>query len=301
MFYVIFDRYLRTIKNLDMKQPNFSSELLLTFVTIIETGGFIRAAEHLYKTQSTISQHIKRLQQEVGTELFTLSGRRQVLTPAGEIFLGYAKRMLALQNEAVSAVMQTSIKDKIRIGVSHSISEGIFPELLGRFARSYPGVEMEVEIGNSLDIIQAYDQGKYDLSLTLEKELTGGELLGTEDMVWIGKEGFEWSPSFPLPLSSYQDPCHFRQASIHALDQAGIPWQMVYSANSLTGLMAAVRAGLAVTVRARNAVSAGTEIITPRIDLPELPQVQVVLRNRTGSKASELLASALKNIDMPVA
>lgn len=279
-----------------MKQANINSELLLTFVTIIERGGFIRAAEHLYKTQSTISQHVKKLQEEVGTDLFIPSGRRQILSPAGEIFLGYAKRMLSLQSEAIFATKQTYIKDEIRIGVSQSISESVFPEFLAHFARSYPDVKIEVETDNSQNLIQRYDQGKYDLTLTIENEVTSGQVLGVEDMVWIGKEGFEWSNSKPLTLASYTEPCHFRQTSIQALDQAGIPWEMVYSTNSLSGLMAAVRAGLAVTVRARNAVTAGTEILTPRINLPELPQIQVVLRNRSVGKASELLTSALMNI-----
>lgn len=281
-----------------MNQANISSELLLTFVTIIERGGFIRAAEHLLKTQSTISQHIKKLQQEVGTELFIPSGRRQVLSPAGEIFLGYAKRMLSLQSEAIFAVKQTSIKDEIKIGVSQSIGETIFPEFLGRFACSYPDVKIEVETDNSLNLIQRYDQGKYDLTLTIEKEATSGQVLGVEDMVWIGKEGLEWSNTKALPLASYTAPCHFRQTSIQVLDQAGIPWEMIYSANSLTGLMAAVRSGLAVTVRARHAVSEGTEILTPRIDLPELPQIQVVLRNRAVGEAGKLLTSSLMNMNI---
>lgn len=277
-----------------MRQPSISSEWLRTFITIVDAGGFIRAAEHLHKTQSTISQHIRRLEEETGTTLFTAQGRRRVLTPAGEAFNGYARKMLDLQNEAMLAIRQTAIEGEIRLGVSHSLSEGIFPILLGRFAASYPHVRISVTTDHSHALIQAFDRGEYDLTLTLEQGTTSGKVLGTEEMVWIGPENFHWQDnSQPLPLAAFTEPCQFRTASTQALDQAGIPWQIIYNANSLSGLMAAVRSGLAVTVRARHAVTAGTEILTPRLVLPELPGIQVVLRNRSVSAASELMADIL--------
>ena len=113
-------------------------------------------------------------------------------------------------------------------------------------------------------------------------------------MVWIGQENFHWQDTtHPLPLAAFTEPCQFRNASIQALDQAGIPWRIIFNANSLSGLMAAVRTGLAVTVRARHAVTAGTEILSPRLPLPDLPRIQLVLRNRSVSATSELLADIL--------
>ena len=284
-----------------MNQANFSSELLRTFVTVIEVGGFIRAAEHLHKTQSTVSQHIKRLELETGTELFVASGRRRVLTPSGEILLGYAKRMLALQDAAVFAVKQTSIKEEIRIGVSRDLSEGILPQVLSRFSRAYPGVRLFVETGLKAELIKQYDRNEYDLTLTLEADPSSGQIIGTEQMLWIGPEAYEWSPNRPLPLASYPSPCHFRSSCISALDKAQIPWNIVYTSPDLLGLMAAVRAGLGVTVRAKNAISSGAEILTPRLDLPELPSLQVVMRNRVSGEASEILADELSHANLRAA
>lgn len=281
-----------------MRQPNLSAELLRTFVTINDTGGFIRAAEHLHKTQSTVSQHVKRLEQEVQSTLFSPDGRSRVLTPAGEIFLGYARRMLALQDEAIIAVTEPSAEEEVRLGVSHSLSEGVLPEILGQFTTAYPNIRMEVETGFSADLLKDFDSGEYDLILTMETQPSGGQILGSELLVWIGREGFEWSPARPLPFASYGGSCPFRQLGARLLDQAGIPWKQVYSTNSLSGLMAAVRAGLAVTVRAKNAVSAGTEILTPRIDLPKLPHVEVVLRHRASGKAIKRLAKTLMEIEL---
>lgn len=281
-----------------MSQANFSSELLRTFVAVIEANGFIRAAEHLHKTQSTISQHIKRLELETGAELFVASGRRRVLTPSGEILLGYAKRMLSLQDAALFAVKQTSIEEVIRIGVSRDLSEGVFPRVLGRFSRAHPGVRLFVESVATAEIIKRYDRNEYDLTLTLEDDSSAGQIIGTELMVWIGSEGFEWAPNRPLPLASYPAPCLFRSGCIAALDNAQISWSIVYTSPDLLGLMAAVKAGLGVTVRAKNSISLGTEILTPRIDLPELPSLQVVLRNRVSGEASEILADELSQASL---
>ena len=284
-----------------MKQANVSTELLKTFITVVESGGFIRAAMHLYKTQSTVSQQIRKLEMEINADLFITSGRRRVLTPAGEQFLGYAKRWLALQDEALFALAKTSLAAEIHLGVTHSLSEGILPELLAQFSRAYPHITMVVETGYGNDLIQRYDAGDYDLILTLEREPLAGKVIGTAPMVWIGKAGSEWSMLHPVRLAGYQGTCEFRQVAVYALDQAGIPWQVVYSTNSLAALMAAVRAGLAVTVRAHCAVSAGLGILTPPPIVPDLPTVNVVLRNRTVSQASEWLAAALQEAGLQAA
>jgi DNA-binding transcriptional LysR family regulator len=142
-----------------MRQPNISTELLQTFITVIEQGGFNRAALRLYKTQSTISQHIRKLESELGVSLFAVEGRRK-LTPMGEQFFSYAKRWLALQEEAVFALAKMELQGEVRIGVSHSLSEGVLPELLARFARTYPQVNLLVETGGSADLIQGYAQGR---------------------------------------------------------------------------------------------------------------------------------------------
>lgn len=277
-----------------MRQPNLSTELLRSFITVVEKEGFIRASEHLYKTQSTISQHIRRLENELNTPLFMPEGRRRVLTPAGHLMLGYAKRLLALQQEAQLALKQTTVEGEICLGVSRSIGEQIIPELLVQFARFYPGLRLLVETGYSNELIQRYNKGDYDLLLTLERNPLEGEVLGIEPMVWIGSVDFTWEQTKPLPIAGYAAPCQFREAGIQALNQQGIAWQMIYSTNSLSSLMAAVRLGLAVTVRARSALINGTEIITSRLALPALPDVHLVLRNRALSEVNQLVENLLK-------
>lgn len=262
-----------------MKQANVSTELLQTFVTVVESGGFIRAAQHLYKTQSTVSQQIRKLETELDANLFATSGRRRLLTPAGEQFLGYAKRWLALQDEALFALAKNSLAAEIRLGVSHSLSEGVLPELLAQFSRAYPHVNLVVETGYGNELIQCYDNGDYDLILTLERVNR-----------WrAGLELPRWSGSARRGVNGLVCiPCGWR--GIRGLASFGKPPPMLWirraylgrlpiGTNSLAALMAAVRAGLAVTVRADCAVSAGLAILAPPPSVPELPTISVVLRN----------------------
>lgn len=276
------------------KFANLSTEVLRSFVTVVEQDGFIRAAAYLFKTQSTISQHIQRLEQELNITLFTPVGRKRALTPSGEIFLVYAKRWLKLQEEAQLALAQTALEGEVRIGVSMSMGEQFIPELLAQFARAYPALHLSVDTGHSYHLIQGYQNGLYDLVVTLERDPRDGQILSEDNMVWIGQAGYEWNQHKPLPLAAYVNPCQFRDACTQALDQAGISWQMIYSANSLNSLMASVRLGLAVTVRASNAVIAETEVLTPRLKLPSLPKIKIVLRNRNLTDAQNLVGEILR-------
>lgn len=278
-----------------MRQPNLSTELLKTFVTVVEVGGFIKAAEHLYKTQSTISQQIRKLEEEIGVALFKADGRKRVLTAAGERLLSYAKRLLALQDETLMAVAQAEASTTLRIGVSHSLTEGLLPEVLRRFMRAYPQVHLVVEAAYTTPLIAAYDRGDYDILLTQEREPTGGDILSAHEPVWIGREGSDWPEQQPVPLAMFHGACEMRQIASHAFDQAGIGWQVVYGANSLSALLAAVRAGLAITLRTRHALAAGTALLTPPAGLMALPAIHVVLRYRPETAAHERLAKVFRS------
>jgi len=278
-----------------MAQPNLSSDVLRTFVTVIEEGGFIKAADQLHKTQSTISQQIKKLESEVGVSLFRTEGRKRLLTVEGEMMLSYAHRMLALQEDAVAALSASDTKGELRLGVSPGVVDGVLPVLLSEFAKANPGIRLHVETHYSDQLLQGWDRDEYDLILTLslnEKEARG-EILGSEPLVWIGPEGYHYLPGQEIPLATLTAPCQFRNACINALNDAGIPWRPVYTTSSNSSLMAAVKGGLAITVRTESAAKDGTEILQSD-QLPELPNVYVVLRHNKASKVADLLANQLK-------
>jgi len=285
-----------------LAQPNLSSELLRTLIAVVEQGGFIKAAEYLHKTQSTISQQMKKLEQEVGVDVFKTVGRKRHLTNEGEMLIGYARRMLALQDDAIASLQESGVSGEVRIGVSQGVAETMLPELLAGFARENPSVRLFVETGFSPDLNAAYERGEYDLivTLSLDESAGKGELLGVEPLAWIGAEGWEWCGNRKLPLATYTEFCQFRRASIHALERAKMPWRVIYTTSSYQGLMAAVKSGLAITVRPQSAVSSGTELVGDRLGLPELPRVYAWLRYRPTLEAGCSLAAAFKSVAIVV-
>lgn len=280
-----------------MPQPNLSTELLRTFITVVDEDGFIRAAERLHKTQSTISQQVRRLEQELGVELFRSEGRKRVLTSTGETMLGYARQMLALQDDALAAITEQSAEGELRIGVSLSLTESMLPSILARFKRHNPGIRLNVQTDYSNSVCQDYDNEQYDLALILRRDRSQikGELLGYEQLIWIGPAGYQWSKNRPLPLVLLNEPCLFREATLGALSATALSWRTVYSTTSFTSLMAAVRADLGITVRTQGALAEGTENIGSRLGLPELPPVYIELRHHTKVPGCEQLAQLIRH------
>ena len=279
-----------------MIQPNLTPELLRTFVTIVESGGFIKAAEHLHKTQSTISQHIKKLEQESGVELFQANGRKRELTASGHTLLSYARRILLLQEETLSAVAQENFKDEAKIGLSHCLSEGVFPVLLGQFSRSYPNIKITVDTSHSASIIKAYDRGEYDVSLSLEPKITTGTVISTDEIVWVGAKDYQFNKDQPVSLCMYCGQNLFEQYVIEALDNANIRWEKVYKANSFNSVLAAVEAGLGISVQLKNSVSKNVQILSSSCGLPKLPNAYIIMRNRLRGQTGRLLSETMTKI-----
>lgn len=279
-----------------MAQPNLSSELLRTFIAVVEHGGFIKAADKLHKTQSTVSQQIKKLESEVDVPLLRTSGRKRVLTDEGEMLLGYARRMLALQDDAIASLQMSEVSGEVNLGVSQGMSEALLPILLADFCRAHPAVRLNVETGYSADLNAGYDRGDYDMVMTLSmQEADGkGELLGLEPLAWIGAEGWEWSGNRELPVAMYTRQCKFRTHGIRALEQAGLPWRLMYTTTSYQGLMAAVKSGLAITARPQSASVDGTELVGERLGLPELPNVYSWVRYSPNLDVGRMLADRFK-------
>lgn len=279
-----------------MRQPNLTPEILRTFVTIVETGGFIKAAEHLHKTQSTISQHVKRLEQEAGVDLFEANGRKRELTASGHALLSYAKRLLLLQEEALTAIAKENFIGEIKIGVSHCLSEGIFPELLGEFSSHYPDIKIIVDTRHSLSINQAYDRGEYDISLSVEPSITTGDVISTDEVVWVGASDYHYRKNDSVAFCAYDGHNLFKQFVVEALDNANIPWQVTYKANSFSSVLAAVKAGLGISVQLKGAVSKDVKVLSAESGLPKLPQAHIIMRNRLRGPAGKSLSDIMTRI-----
>lgn len=271
----------------NMAKVNFDLDALRSFVIGVELGSFARAAERVGRSASAVSAQLKKLEEQAGTALLEKSGRGLVLTEAGDTMLGYATRMLRLNDEAALALAGGGLEGRVRLGLQEDFSDHLLPEVLGRFSRGHRGVHIEVTVGRNAALLDAVGNGELDLVLAWHtgRATPYMSILGSYPLEWIGPRDAslldpDWATraAAPLPLVSIEAPCRLRSAGAEALDAAGIPWRVVYSSPSLSGIWAAVAAGLGIGVRpgfslppALVALEAGA------MRLPALPQVGLAL------------------------
>jgi DNA-binding transcriptional LysR family regulator len=251
-----------------MRIPDLDLDLLRGFVAVAERGGFTAAGSALGLTQSAISLKIKRLEEVVGRRLLDRTSRSVALTRDGETLLAYARRILALNDEAVRRMVAPAVAGRLRLGVAdHFVPRNLAP-LLARFARTYPEVRLEVEVGRSHELRAAQAEGALDLVLGKRRDgETAGRPIFTETVIWVAAPGWRPEPGAPLPLAMLPPGCMFRDRALAALARAGLAFEVVYVSASLLGVAAAAQAGFALTVLGRSGLPPGLEAVP---DLPGL-------------------------------
>ncbi|WP_342237582.1 LysR substrate-binding domain-containing protein [Inquilinus sp. OTU3971] len=266
-----------------MRRITFDLDVLRSFATGMELGSFAKAAERLGRSTSAVSAQLRKLEEQAGTPIFRKSGRGLALTEAGETMLAYARRLLALNDEAAAAVHGADLEGWVRLGLSEDFGEALLPAVLGRFARAHPKVRIEARIARSFDLLDRVGSGQLDLALAWGDGgvLPHGERLAELPMRWVGPAAGDRAASFgrpdePLPLATLEAPCLLRTAATTALDHAGIPWRLAFVSPSLGGLWAAVAAGLGVTIRTDFGLPAGVLVLDPAA-APALPSLPLTL------------------------
>ncbi|UCJ15257.1 LysR family transcriptional regulator [Pseudomonas sp. MM211] len=271
--------------------PTIDSELLRTLVAIADHGGFTRAAEVVNRTQSAVSMQMKRLEEDViGRALFLREGRQVTLTAEGEVLLGYARRILQLHTEVLSTLREPHMVGSLRIGTPDDYVMRFMQGILKRFAQTYPLVQVEMHCEPSFALLQRQD---LDLTIvTREPGMEIGQLLRQEHLVWAQAADAHLHELDSLPLAMFNSQCFCRSWACNALDAQSRNYRIAYSSPSLSAIMAAVSAGLAITAQLRSLVTPDLRIIGHAEGMPELPMANVMLlRNeKTSSPASEALA-----------
>jgi DNA-binding transcriptional LysR family regulator len=265
---------------------------LRSFAAVADAGGVTRAAGLLNLTQSAVSMQIKRLEDSLGLGLFSRAARQMALTAEGEQLLGFARRMLALNDEALSRLTTASYEGELRLGVPHDIVYPAIPGILKRLAAQYPRMRINLVSSFTLLLRAAFERGELDVMVTTEdRPGPHGVELARRDLVWVGaKEGVA-AQRRPLRLG-FKDSCLFRPAVQAALTAAQIPWEMGVEAESEQVIEATVAADLAVTARLRDALPAEMAVIEPCGQLPELGDLGICLYaapTLTGEVADSLL------------
>lgn len=261
--------------------PLLDIDVLKSFVAIAESGSFTRAARQVFRTPSAVSMQIKRLEEILGASLFVREARRVRLTQEGEILLGYARRLLKLNEEAIASFIAPSLEGTVRFGTPDDIGTRILPGVLSQFARSHPGIQVDVIVGRSADIIRQLDAGDLDMVLVTAGsrglDSGRGEVVHTERLVWTGREGGVAYQREPLPVALAGRGCAWRSAALSALDRAGVAYRIAYISEHCAGQEAVLLADLAVAPFPRSLVRPPLRMVAEAADLPPLGNYQIVL------------------------
>lgn len=249
---------------------NLDLTILRSFVTVVETGGVTQAAGMLNLTQSAVSMQLKRLEELLAVEVLQRVGRKLVITPAGEQLLGFAKRMVELNDEVFLRMTDRAHVGAIALGVPTDIVFPHIPNVLKRFNAEFPQVKVQLISSFTAALKDQFRKGEIDIILTTEQGLeTGGETLKEAALRWIGApQGKAWQQR-PLPFASCQS-CNFRSVGFAALDQAGIAWIDVVTSESEIAAEASASADLAVLTRLEGHHPPHLELIEPSGQLPDL-------------------------------
>lgn len=264
---------------------NLDLTALRSFAAVADAGGVTRAAAQLNLTQSAVSMQLKRLEESLGQPLLDRSARTIALTAEGEQLLGYARRMLALNDEAWGRMTNQAFEGEITIGVPQDVMYPHMPRVLQRFAQEYPRVRVMLQSDVTIDLKARFARSELDLVVATEAEPeTGGELLARQSLVWVGAQGGQAWRSRPLRFGSTSR-CMFRRPAIEALDAAGLPWQMAVDSVSCSAVEVSVTADLGIFVQLAGSVPSRCEEIRHGGALPDLPDFAITLYVTDGPRA----------------
>lgn len=259
--------------------PVIDTNLLRTFVAIVDCGSFSGAAERLLRGQSAVSLQMKRLEDRLGTPLVERSRQRITLTPDGELIVDHARRILQLNEELVERIAEPELSGLVRVGAPEDFATTHLQEVLAKFAHSHPKVVLEMTCELTMQLFDRFAAGGLDLALVKREPTTAptGRLVWRETLVWVGNRDIEDAAnSVSLVVSPV--PCVYRKRATDALDTARIDWRIAYTCGALAGSLAAVRAGMGITVLPKNMVPTDLVILDPAGDkLPILDDTEIAL------------------------
>lgn len=267
---------------------NLPTNLLRSFVAIVDTGSMLNASEQVFVTQSALSLQIKRLEELVQQALFLREGRRLSLTTAGDVLLDYARRVLSLHDEAVAAVSAGRFAGPARIGMVQDFADTLLTGLLSRFAELHPEAQIYARVAGTAELQVLLERRDLDILLGFAAP-NDPHAVTVAPMSWYG------DPTLVdrdvIPLAVLEEPCRFREAAIRSLEDAGLHWRLAVETPNLGTLKAAVGAGLGITCRTHLFLGDGPTLEEAR--LPELPRVAAILRagdtlDRAAQRLTEL-------------
>lgn len=279
--------------------PVLEIDLLRTLVAIVSTGSFNRAARAVFRTPSAVSMQMKKLEDLLGRSIFAKDGRGVTLTSDGQELLGFARRMLQLNDEAIARFRCQNTEGIVKLGTPDDYATGFLPRILARFAATHPLVQVDVTCKPSSDLVAMVDAGEIDVGLMSVGATCGvpntGDIVHRERLVWAGLRHGQAHQRRPLPIAASGHSCCWRAMATERLDRADIPYRIAYSSAHYVGQVAAVLADLAVAPLPKSVLTGDLVAIDER-SLPPIGYYEIQIRTSplASGPALEALASHIR-------
>lgn len=276
----------------------YEPELLRTFLAVAQLLSFTKAAAALGVRQSTVSQHVRRLEDAVGRPLFVRDTRTVTLTADGETLTGFAREILASHQKALDHFTGAPISGRLRFGVTDDLALTTLPRILRSFRQLYPRVDLELTVLQNESLLKRFESGHLDVAFV--KQAAGvrpkrGRLVRRDPLHWVGAEGVRVEAESTVPLVVYQAPSLSRSLAVQALQDAGRPSRITCTVKGVNGVLAAVRAGLGIAPMAKSLTPGDLVELPGSARLPKLPPLDLVLvtNPRAPAVPAEALTSAI--------
>lgn len=258
--------------------PLFDPIQLKSFLTVAETRNFTRAAERLGISQPTVSQHVRKLEQAAGRILITRDTREVRLTDNGDAMAGFARSILAANDIATRYFSGAAMRGRLRFGTADDLAITGLPRILREFRQLYPQINLELTVSQSDQLYRRLKAGALDLVfvkwVASEQE---GEVVKHDTFAWVGLEETMLEPGAPVPIIAYPAPSVSRKLALDALENAGRTWRVTCTTKQISGVLAALRAGIGIAVMPTSLIPEDLKVITKRFDLPPVGDVDFTL------------------------
>ncbi|MDH6231910.1 DNA-binding transcriptional LysR family regulator [Mesorhizobium soli] len=258
---------------------NFQTDLLRTFVSVIDLGAYTKAGDLLGRTQPAISLQIRRLEELVGAPVIKQVGRSLMLTSEGEMLLSYAREILRLNDEAASYFNRANISGVLRVGLPNDYAVAFLQGVITEYTRQHSEISLEIYCGWSAEILDRLRADELDLAIAMVNGERAQYLSRSwiERPIWAAAEGASFDPVTGIPLAAHPEGCAYRARMIQALDTAQMRWRVAYTGSGIAGLQNAVVNGLGVSALTRYTMLPGMRALNEDDGFPPLAEIRVGL------------------------
>ncbi|MDE0238863.1 MAG: LysR substrate-binding domain-containing protein [bacterium] len=262
-----------------MDSPNLPTELLRTFITVIDLGGYTKAGAVIGRTQPAVSLQMRRLEEMLDAKLIHQVGRTLQLTEQGEMLAVYARRILCLNDEAVARFRRQMTVGVLRIGLPTDYAVAFLQGMMTEYAVHHPEVELEIRCELSRELLDDLQKDELDIVIAMTGEGVGQYLARewVEQPIWATAGHVSVHKESPVPIVVHPEGCEYRNRITQALNAANRDWRVAYCSPGISGLQNAVLAGLGVSALTKRTLLDGMKVLSEKDGFPTLADIRVGL------------------------